>query len=435
MNLSQNIFICLANSLTYVFMLALFLKNFSSNIKRKLITWSVLSISSIALFFDFLFIDFKLLHLVILVTVTLSVSFLFDGKWYNHLFLSFIYIAISGVIESLVGAGLSIAFSIDISQSNQGIYYIIGLFISKLVIFLLIICIRLKHYKKMSRALPHSLLLILSFPIASILLLFLQYNFYLRIPGNAQPLSVFFIICYSLMILANLLLFYIIDSLQEGIEKETEIKAAENIIQKQSEQYSQLLEHKDKLLEIRHNQKNFILGISSAIKNGNYDEALSHLNQEYETINRDSHLFHSEANIIYSIINSKNDVAKKNNVEIDFSYRDMKAINISHIDFAIILGNILDNAIEACSKVDNAKRIITVYLDMPGENIILNVKNPTTKDVDTTSLKTTKNFAWQHGFGIISTKSLVKKYNGEIAFSCKNKEFQAAILLNNLAEI
>ena len=115
--------------------------------------------------------------------------------------------------------------------------------------------------------------------------------------------------------------------------------------------------------------------------------------------------------------------------------RDMKAINISHIDFAIILGNILDNAIEACSKVDDAKRKITVYLDMPGEDIILNIKNPTTKDVDTTSLKSTKNFAWQHGFGIISTKSLVKKYNGEIAFSCKNKEFQVAILLNNLAQI
>lgn len=214
-------------------------------------------------------------------------------------------------------------------------------------------------------------------------------------------------------------------------EKDAKIQTASELIQKQSEQYGQLLEHKNDLLRIRHDQKNFILGISSAIKSGQYQDALDVLQKEYDVVNQDTYLYHDKANVIFTVVASKKDEAAKNNIKIDFEYRDLKPIEISPVDLAIILGNILDNAIEATAKVTAVTRRITIYVGMPDNSIIINVKNPTLETIDTANLFTSKSNKWQHGFGIISVQRLASKYRGDVTFDCKNNEFQAVVLLKN----
>ncbi len=425
-----SVFFSLINSLTYVFLLFLFLKSFSYRYKSKAHLIITLFLTSLALFLDFLLIEVKLIHLCLLILCTLALSFVFSARWYNHLFLSFVFIVVSAVFESLVGAGLSVIFSINIAESNKGVYYVIGLFVSKLIIFLFVIIMRIKRYRKLTRAVPHSLVLLFLFPIATMAILILQYNFYYKIPVGSS-LSIFFIICYSLLISANFVLFYVVDSIQANTEKDVVIKAAEAVIKKQSEQYTELLEHKEELLRIRHDMKNFIIGLSTVINEGNISEASAILKEKYESAVNDAYLYQNEASIIYSIINTKQDTAKAYGVKIDFSYREIKPFKISNVDFALILGNLIDNAIEAAEKTDGENKTISVYLDMPDDTILLNIKNPVLKDVDVNAFTTTKESAWQHGFGLISVNKLVSKYDGDIAFRSENKEFQVSVLLNN----
>ena len=430
MSILYDISLALINSITYIFLLFLFLKNFPYQYKSKTQLIITLISTSIVLFLDFLLVNVKIIHLCILIVCTLIVSLALHNKWYNHLFFTFVFIAVSAVIESLVGAGLALAFSIDISQSNVGVYYVIGLLISKLIIFMIVILMRLKRYKKMSNAKPHILILIFLFPISTISILILQYNFYCQIPFGSS-LSGLFILCYSLLIVANFVLFYVMDTLQSSIEKDIEIKVADTVIEKQSEQYAKMLEHKEELLRIRHDMKNFIIGLSSALKSNNFSEAKIILNKKYETLDNDSYLYQSEASVIYSIINTKQVVAQSRGVELDFSYGKLTSLKISNIDFAIILGSLLDNAIESTEKVPSGIKLVTTYIDMKEDNIVINVKNPTNYDIDINTIKTSKDNSWQHGFGIMSVKRLVSKYNGEIAFKCANKEFQVSVILNN----
>lgn len=426
-----SVFFSLINSLTYVFLLFLFLKSFSYRYKSKAQLIITLFLTSLTLFLDFLLIEIKLIHLCLLILCTLALSFAFRAKWYNHLFLSFVFIAVSAVFESLVGAGLSVIFSIDMAQSNKGVYYVIGLLLSKLIIFFFVIIMRIKRYRNLTRAVPHSLILLFLFPIATMAILILQYNFYYRIPVGSS-LSLFFIICYSLLIAANFVLFYVVDSIQANTEKDIVIKAAEAVIKKQSEQYTELLEHKEELLRIRHDMKNFIIGLSSVIDEGNLSEASSILKEKYESTVNDAYLYQNEASVIYSIINAKRDTAAACSVKIDFSYREIKPFKISNVDFALILGNLIDNAIEAAEKADSENKSISVYLDMPDDTILLNIKNPVLKDIDVSDLTTTKESTWQHGFGLVGVNRLVSKYDGEIAFRSESKEFQVSVLLNNL---
>lgn len=431
MTFIQTIILNCISALLTVYSTYLFFNCFLSIRCNHFIRNTILIFSTILCIATLTWAEIKILNLLILFVIVISISLLFKSKWYNYLFLSLIFVAISVFIESVAGASLSIIFSIDMAQSNQGVFYVLGLFLSKFITYLSIILIRLKRRKLLYKALPQNILLVLLIPISTIAVLILQYRFYMQIPSSNQNLSTTVLICYSLLIFSNLLVFYIIDCLYTDFEKDAKLQTASELIQKQSEQYSQLLEHKNDLLRIRHDQKNFILGISSAIKSGQYQDALDVLKKEYDVVNQDTYLYHNKANVIFTVVASKKDEAAKNNIEIDFEYRDLKPIEISPVDLAIILGNILDNAIEATAKVTAVTRRITIYVGMPDDSIIINVKNPTCETVDTTKLSTSKIDRWQHGFGIISAQRLTSKYRGDITFDCKNYEFQTVVLLKN----
>ena len=113
-------------------------------------------------------------------------------------------------------------------------------------------------------------------------------------------------------------------------------------------------------------------------------------------------------------------------------HNELKNIQISEIDLAIILGNALDNAIEAADKItEQDERKVSLTIKLHNNQIIIVVKNKVTTDVNTDDLKTNKKDVDYHGFGILSIKNLAKKYEGNVMFSCEDNTFQIYIVLKN----
>ena len=65
---------------------------------------------------------------------------------------------------------------------------------------------------------------------------------------------------------------------------------------------------------------------------------------------------------IDALLNQKAQVAKKNNIDIRFKVNDLSGIQVAPIDLVIIIGNLLDNAIEACVKLPAGEREIYAQL-------------------------------------------------------------------------
>lgn len=164
-------------------------------------------------------------------------------------------------------------------------------------------------------------------------------------------------------------MFDIIDSIYNDTIKDTQIKMEAEIIKKQEEQYQQLLTCQKDLLKIRHDQKNYILGLIDAIENKKYENALSSLRNEYSIVSNSAISQNSQNGILHLIISSKTDEAKTMGIEIDYSYRNIDKINISPIDLAIALGNALDNAIEATDKVTDRAKIVQLYVAMQNGSV------------------------------------------------------------------
>ena len=107
-------------------------------------------------------------------------------------------------------------------------------------------------------------------------------------------------------------------------------------------------------------------------------------------------------------------------------------MNIDSVDIAILLGNALDNAIEATAKLTD-KRIknILLMIILKGNDLNIIIKNPVEYDVNTDHLISNKKDKRFHGYGIINMKTVVDKYKGSLIFTCQDNIFRTTIILPN----
>lgn len=99
-------------------------------------------------------------------------------------------------------------------------------------------------------------------------------------------------------------------------------------------------------------------------------------------------------------------------------------------DLVSLLGNVLDNAMEACEHVQRRKEI---YLEVKKARsyLLLTVKNTISKPVlnNNPELKSTKEDKINHGFGIKNVKKIVEKYNGFVTYDEKDDKFICKTML------
>ena len=98
----------------------------------------------------------------------------------------------------------------------------------------------------------------------------------------------------------------------------------------------------------------------------------------------------------------------------------------------ILLGNPLDNAIEACQKMsDSIQKIISIKTKLVGNMLIMDIFNPVDHDVIilNNTIPTSKEETSNHGFGIYSLQRTLEKYDGIARFKCKNNIFVAEMSL------
>ena len=101
-------------------------------------------------------------------------------------------------------------------------------------------------------------------------------------------------------------------------------------------------------------------------------------------------------------------------------------VQISETDICILLGNILDNAIEACEQLSSEK---TIELKMRCINgmLYISCKNPT--EQNEVSLLTQKPDKEQHGFGTVSINKIANKYGGYANFKIEEGLFVCEIII------
>jgi sensor histidine kinase regulating citrate/malate metabolism len=128
-------------------------------------------------------------------------------------------------------------------------------------------------------------------------------------------------------------------------------------------------------------------------------------------------------------VNSKLQDAKEMGIEITSNVILPASVEVNTDDMVVILGNLLDNAIEACERVKGAK-YIKLFMNYEAGCVIIRITNNFDKIINTNGreLVTRKKDKTLHGLGIKSVKSTVEKYNGITEICSEGKEFIVDIM-------
>lgn len=230
------------------------------------------------------------------------------------------------------------------------------------------------------------------------------------------------------MILGVLLLYFIL-KLADSYEKQKNIE----LVEMQNRMLSKSLEDTERAFDLWresiHNYKNNIITLAQLTEQGKTAEVKEYLKDEIQQLGIKMNYAMTGNKVIDAVLATKKNSAEHKGINFYANGNIPDKCVIDDIDFTNIIGNLLDNAIEAAEKVENGN--VSIVIKPQKKFIIIKVKNSYDGNKNN-ELKTTKKDKEYHGIGLKSIKRIVEKYQGEFELEFKEKEVEATALLLNV---
>lgn len=131
------------------------------------------------------------------------------------------------------------------------------------------------------------------------------------------------------------------------------------------------------------------------------------------------------------ILNQKKMEAEQKQISMEIQAERGIQMPIAESEICVVLGNLLDNAIEAASKTEENTGWVKITIGQQNEMTFLKIENnyqeePVTKNGEYVTTKENKN---AHGYGIKSVKRIIKNQDGMIDFEAEKYVFSVRIML------
>ncbi len=127
-----------------------------------------------------------------------------------------------------------------------------------------------------------------------------------------------------------------------------------------------------------------------------------------------------------AVLNSKLSLAGKRQIRVRTSVRIPVHLTTPELDLCTILGNLLDNAIEACMELPPEKRLIRIYMEMKGNFLYFALTN-TAGGRKKNHFRTTRGAG--RGLGLNRVDAIVKKLGGHVTRASEEEAFSTEVLL------
>lgn len=161
----------------------------------------------------------------------------------------------------------------------------------------------------------------------------------------------------------------------------------------------------------RHDYRNHINNMKIQLSEGNYDKLSDYLNELADDLDTVDTVIKTGNVMADAILNSKLNVAEKMNIKLNVKANVPDKLPMSDVELCSMLGNILDNAVEACGTLPEEERFMRVYIGKLKGQLYLSVQNSAGKvrKSKNTYLSTKDG---EHGYGLFRIDRVAKKYGG-----------------------
>lgn len=295
------------------------------------------------------------------------------------------------------------------------------LLLSCILMFVVIQLIRMVAKRRTYPLKPGYYLLFLFVPVFSI------YQVNLLAATSEKNLH-FFIWVIGLLLL-NVLVIYMFDTMMDKFQIQQENFQLQRQMDYQDANYEKTVHSFKSIKRIIHDTNQHFLYIEECMKRGDTAAALEHIRVTLNKVEDAYHRVNTGHLVIDALVTNALNIGEANGIRIDTQLQlHSQELNIDRYDLCVVLGNMLDNALEASKKVRVAEdRYILIRIRSDAHALTIQILNHTEQNV--TRLQSQKPNREFHGIGLTNISRICDKYGGNMTIETGNKTFNNMVIL------
>lgn len=178
----------------------------------------------------------------------------------------------------------------------------------------------------------------------------------------------------------------------------------------------------------RHDYRNHIQNMKILLAQRNYEKLDSYMDELANDLITVDTVIKTGNIMADAVLNTKLSVAKKLNIRINVKANIPRDIPMSDVELCVVLGNLLDNAMESCGRLPEEERFMRIYIGIIKGQFYMSVQNSAGKIKRTNNgYLSTKRGGITYGYGIFSIDRIAGKYCG-----CVNRQNEQGVFATEL---
>lgn len=208
---------------------------------------------------------------------------------------------------------------------------------------------------------------------------------------------------------------------------EKKLAAFQNAIVEQH--YAEVENMYRKMREWRHDYHNHIQALATMLEQGDTEKAREFLSEIHDTLTKVDTVLKTGNTMVDAILNSKISLMYAKQIRVDATAKVPPSLSVKDIDLCVIIGNLLDNAVEACEKLPENSRFVRIYIAVKGKHLYLSFTNSAGKKQEKvgTLFRSTKGA--HGGIGLSRVDSLVSQYGGYVTRASEDGGYTTEVIL------
>lgn len=254
------------------------------------------------------------------------------------------------------------------------------------------------------------------FPLCTLLIIWKIYTY----PKEQQIWQ----ICLLILEAVDVVAIFMFDHLeQSALNREKLVVAAERA-HLQDENIEALSQAYAGQRQMTHDYRAQLSTLADILDQGNWEEAKSYLSELIALQSERILLVSTHNAAIDAILNQKGYIGQRQGIDMRFRVNDLSGLTLPRVDVTIVLGNLIDNAMEACLRVPESDRWVSIQILYAQGILSISIINPSLPvQIINGQIPTTKSEPLLHGYGLRNVKDILNKYEAEYTFSFEDGRF------------
>lgn len=254
-------------------------------------------------------------------------------------------------------------------------------------------------------------------------------SFCKQVLSGDQGMSVPVLVSAIGLLYLNIVIILYAERAKNASDQKLQAELAEHHYAMQEQYYAQLRSEQEETRAMFHDINKYMQAMRTLAAEANAAEVNQMMAETQELFKSLTTVVDVGNSVVSTILNEYREITEDADIPFDFDVSVPPNLGISAVDLYVLLGNTLDNAIEACQSLPAEDRYIRIQLRTYHNILFYQIENPYAKNY------LQRSRGKSHGYGLQNVRKCVEKHNGYMSISQNENKFVLSMRLSDCVPI